>query len=71
MKTYKVTLSADAIVSVEIRIKANSPEEAQAKALAMSEDELDSRWEFGMLHDAINECAAIVRYNGKEIKVGE
>lgn len=48
MKTYKVTLSGDALVSATVSITAKSPEDAQRLALAMKEDDLT--WEFGMLH---------------------
>lgn len=63
--TYKVTLSADAIVSGTVEIEANSPEEAREKALALKEEEI--QWEVGTLHEEVNECGAVVYFGGKEV----
>ena len=65
MKTYEVTLSADALVSATVKIVANSPEEAQSKALAMKEGDLT--WEVGMLHEQMVDCGSVVYLNGKEV----
>ena len=65
MKTYEVTLSADALVSATVKIAANSPEEAQSKALAMKEGDLT--WEVGMLHEQMVDCGSVVYLNGKEV----
>ena len=65
MKTYEVTLSADALVSATVKIAANSPEEAQNKALAMKEEDLT--WEVGMLHEQMVDCGSVVYLNGKEV----
>lgn len=58
MKTYNVTLSADAIVSATVKIVANSPEEAKRKALEMREEDL--AWEVGTLHEAVSDCGAYI-----------
>jgi hypothetical protein len=53
-KFYIVTLSADAIVSASIRIRAGSAQEASSKALAMKEE--DIKWTVDSLHDSVSEC---------------
>lgn len=65
MKTYKVTLSADALVSGEVEIKATSPEEARAKVLAMKEE--DIVWEVATLHESVANCGTVVYLNGEEV----
>ena len=65
MKTYKVTLSADALVSGEVDIKANSPEEARAKVLAMKEE--DIVWEVSTLHESVANCGTVVYLDGEEV----
>jgi len=65
MKAYDVTLSADALVSATVKIEANSPEEAQRKALAMKEEDLT--WEVGLLHEQMVDCGTVVYLDGKEV----
>jgi len=66
LKSYEVTLSADAIVSATVEIEADSPEEAREKALAMREYDLP--WEIGSLHEEVSECGTVVHFfDGKQV----
>jgi len=68
-KIYEVTLSADALVSGSVKIKASSPEEARAKVLAMKEEDIE--WEVGTLHESVAQCGTIVYLNGEEVGEAE
>ena len=65
MKIYTVTLSGDALVSATLKILASTPEEAQRRALAMSEEDLT--WEVGILHEQVAQCGSVVYLDGKEV----
>ena len=65
MKTYEVTLSADALVSGSVKIEASSPEEARAKVLAMKEEDIE--WEVGTLHESVAYCGTVVYLDGEEV----
>jgi hypothetical protein len=69
MKTYTVTLSADALVSGTVEIKAASPQEARAKALAMKEEDIE--WEVGCLHESVKDCGTVVYLDGEEVGEAE
>ncbi|HVH85481.1 MAG TPA: hypothetical protein VM912_02070 [Terriglobales bacterium] len=65
MQDYEVTLSADAIVSGTVKVRAASPEAARSQVLAMKEE--DITWEVSSLHESVADCGTVVYLNGQEV----